>query len=117
MSISLPETQKRINELNRQDEARLAENKRLNEIARQERLAREHESLGIRNAEREEQRLKAEEKLKADLRTNYMAGNPSASDKDFERVYLELKDARMIANALREEEEQLASARRSYNLL
>lgn len=115
--ILSPATEQRIKELNQEDEAILAENRRQNEVVRQARIKLEQEALDERNAEREAQRLNKEEKLKAELRANFMAGNPSASAEDFERLYPAYRDAYMIAEAEREYERQLTSGRAIYNIL
>lgn len=117
MSILLPETQKRINELKNRETEELAENQRQNEIAHQYRLASEQDAKDTRESEIEIERANEVEKLKAELKSDFMRASPSASDEDFERLYPELRDNHLVTNAEAEYERQLAAGRRSYNIL
>lgn len=117
MSILLQKTQERVNELKQQEEAKIAENKRQNEVARQQRLEREQKAKDTKTSEREAERSKAEDKLKADLRRYFMSANSSASDEDFERLYPSLRDEHLKNQMQSDYERQLASARQHYNIL
>lgn len=113
----LPETQQWIKELNNEENEKLAENQRQNEIVRQARIANAQKAKDAENAEREQERLAADEELKRRLRDSFLVSNPSATDEDFERLYPDLRDAHLIRSTEDEYEKQLASNRSKYNVL
>lgn len=113
----LPETQQWIKELNNEETEKLAENQRQNESVRQARIANEQEVKDAEKAEREQERLAADDELKRRLRDSFVANNPSATDEDFDRLYSELRDAHLIRSTEDDYERQLASNRGKYNIL
>lgn len=117
MNDLLPETQKRISEIERQDTARLAENKRRNDLAHAEWLAKLEQAKQTKLDALEEERVKKEEAMKARIRNEFLRTRPAASDEDFERLYPQLRDEDLLRPVEGESERQLASDRSMYNLL
>lgn len=117
MSNLLPETQKRIKELEQQKQSQIEENQRQNAIARQQRQFEEQEAKTTVLAKREAERLRVEENQKSEMKRVFMSANPSANVEDFERLYPTIRDDYLKNEAKREQERQLASARQYYDLL
>lgn len=70
-----------------------------NDAARANREAREAAQKSAERQANEERRQKADAELKARLRTEFMAGNPLATDADFERLYPSLRDQHLTRQA------------------
>ncbi len=92
--------EKRGAEVRAANEPNLEEMRRLNQEARdkwQAKLAAEkrqrEETLA---ASKEQQRQQEEARLRASIHHNFFAANPAASEADFERLYLTLRDERFM---------------------
>lgn len=94
--------------------AEQAEQERLNAEARvrldadiEARAAARREGYAREDAERRE---RAEQALRATIRTSFFASNPSASEEDFQRLYSQLRDEHLR----RAHAESVAGERASY---
>lgn len=98
----------------------IAENERLNKLAREKWEADAAAQKAAKDKEREErneaERKAKEAELKTSLRTLFLQANEGATDADFERLYPSIRDEHYKRETEREDARQYEQARRNYQL-
>lgn len=99
---------RRVREQAEEWEAHLADNSRENDRIRFEREQRLEAERHERETERGEE---ADAELRDHLRRRFIAGSPAATEADFERLYPQLRDAHLLAEAQQAPDREKAALR------